>query len=383
MLVYNCRETDFSSADAMMTTPIRCSNCHKPYPEDQTPHVCTCGGVYDFESFPMFDSSRIHPEQPGMWKYKEMFGLPSNAPLVTLGEGGTPLLSGTINDQPVFFKMESQNPTGSFKDRGSAILVSFLLSRGVREAVEDSSGNAGASFAAYAAKVAMKATIYAPESTSGPKRTQIEAYGAHLMRIPGPRAEAARAVLQAVAHGNVYASHAYMPFGLAGYATIAYEIFDSMKIAPGTVIAPAGHGGLLYGLMLGFEALLNSGEISRLPFFIGVQPENCAPMTAAYRRGGMVDKDLIILPTLAEGASVAAPLRAAPILARMLSGGGKMLSASEKEIGETYHLLAKKGIYCEPTSSLSIIPLLNDKIDINGPVVCVMTGSGYKTNSIP
>lgn len=318
-----------------------------------------------------------------MWKYTEMFGLQGNAPVVTLGEGNTPLLSGTINGQPVFYKMENQNPTGSFKDRGTAVLVSFLLSRGVTEAVEDSSGNAGASFAAYAAKVGMKATIYAPESTSGPKRMQIEAYGAHLMRIPGPRAEAAKAVLQAVAGGSVYASHAYMPFGLAGYATIAYELFASMKVAPGTVIAPAGHGGLLYGLMLGFEALLNSGEISRLPFFIGVQAENCSPITTAYRNGGTGNKGLTILPTLAEGASVAAPVRAAPILARMLSGGGVMLSASEKEIDEAYHLLAKKGIYCEPTSSLSLIPLLNDKIDINGPVVCVMTGSGYKTNLKP
>ncbi len=366
-----------------MMMHIWCSNCHNPYPEDRNPHICPCGGIYDYGQFPAFSGDQILQDQQGMWKYLPMFGLKNNAPIVTLGEGNTPLLSGTINGKPVLFKMEGQNPTGSFKDRGTAVLVSFLLSRGVVEAVEDSSGNAGASFAAYAAKVGMKATIYAPESTSGPKRTQIEMHGAQLMRIPGPRAEAAKAVLQAVERGSIYASHAYMPFGLAGYATIAYELHSSLKVAPGTIIAPVGHGGLMYGLMLGFEALLNAGEINRLPFFVGVQPENCAPMTAAFQNRGIENKNLSILPTLAEGASVAAPVHSASILNRMLTGAGVMLSASEKEISEAYRYLANKGIYCEPTSSLSIIPLLNDKIEFNGPVVCVMTGSGYKTNTIP
>lgn len=361
---------------------IRCSKCHLPYPDDRTPHVCSCGGIYDFEVFPAFKRELVDGDRRSMWMYSSMFGLDKNAPLISLGEGNTPLISATINDMPVFLKMESQNPTGSFKDRGTAVLVSFLLSRGVKEAVEDSSGNAGASFAAYAAKAGVKATIYAPESTSGPKRTQIEMYGADLKLIPGPRAEAAKAVLEAVSRGSVYASHAYMPFGLAGYATIAYELFDSLKVVPGTVIAPVGHGGLLYGIMLGFEALLHAGEIMRTPHFVGVQAENCSPLVSAFQNGGIEFKKPEIRPTLAEGASVAAPVRADAILERMVSDGGEMVSASEYEIAEAYRLLAKKGFYCEPTSSLSITPPLNDKIGLSGPVVCILTGSGYKTNKI-
>lgn len=365
-----------------MTDLIRCSKCHLPYPEDHTPHLCSCGGVFDYKELPSYQSTKVNHQMRGMWKYAEMLGLEENSPLVSLGEGDTPLLGASVNGHEIYFKMESQNPTGSFKDRGTAVLLSFLISRGIREAVEDSSGNAGASFAAYAAKTGLSGTIYAPESTSGPKRRQIEMYGANLVRIPGPRSEAARAVLSAVNEGKVYASHAYMPFGLAGYATIAYEIVDSLHDAPGTVITPVGHGGLFYGVMLGFEALLRAGVIDNLPKFIGVQAENCSPMVSAFRTGDSERREINVSHTLAEGASVAKPVHAAAILSRMYSGMGVLTSASENEIINAYRMLVRQGIYCEPTSSLSITPLLNDKISTIGTVVSIITGSGYKTNTI-
>lgn len=365
-----------------MTDLIRCSKCHLPYPEDRTPHLCSCGGVFDYGELPPYLPTKVNHHMRGMWKYAAMLGLKEDSPLVTLGEGETPLLGGSVNGLEVFFKMESQNPTGSFKDRGTAVLLSFLLSRGIREAVEDSSGNAGASFAAYAAKTGLMGTIYAPESTSGPKRRQIEMYGANLVRIPGPRSEAAHAVLSAVNEGKVYASHAYMPFGLAGYATIAYEIVDSLHTSPGTVIAPVGHGGLFYGVMLGFEALLHAGVIDSMPLFIGVQADNCSPMVSTFRNGDRDCREITVSPTLAEGASVANPVHGAAILTRMYSGMGLLTSATEKEIINAYGLLARQGIYCEPTSSLSITPLLNDKISTIGTVVSIITGSGYKTNTI-
>ncbi|MBP9040936.1 MAG: pyridoxal-phosphate dependent enzyme [Anaerolineaceae bacterium] len=365
-----------------MKALIRCSRCQRPYPEDCTPHRCSCGGLFDYVELPQFQSSMVNHRMRGMWKYASMLGLKEDSPVVTLGEGDTPLFKSTINGQDVYFKMESQNPTGSFKDRGTAVLLSFLLSRGVRDAVEDSSGNAGASFAAYAAKTGLSGTIYAPESTSGPKRRQIEMYGANLVRIPGPRSEAARAVLTAVEGGSVYASHAYMPFGLAGYATIAYELVDSLHDAPGVVIAPVGHGGLFLGIMLGFESLLRAGEIDRMPYFIGVQAQNCAPMVSAFRSGERECHETTVSKTLAEGASVANPAHAMAILDRVYSGMGMLTSASEHEIGHAYQMLAQQGIYCEPTSSLSITPLLNDKISIDGTIVSIITGTGYKTNTI-
>jgi len=226
---------------------VRCTRCGKPYPKTGAPFRCECGGIFDFIDLPAFSRNEIDPSEHGLWKYHRLIGFDSNVQRVTLGEGDTALLPLSINGEEVFLKLEYQNPTASYKDRGSAVLISFLNSRGVTYAVEDSSGNAGASFAAYAARAGIRGRVYVPSTASGPKRAQIEAYGAELVEVPGPRSEAARAVLAETEKGIVYASHAAMPFGLAGIATIAYEIVQQLGQAPGTIIAPIGHGGLMYG----------------------------------------------------------------------------------------------------------------------------------------
>ncbi len=130
----------------------------------------------------------------------------------------------------------------------------FYTSAEYKSAVEDSSGNAGASFAAYAARGGIKARVFIPESASGPKRRQIETYGAELIPVSGPRSAAAEAVEREAQAGEVYASHAYLPFGMAGIATIAYEIFEQLGRAPGTVIAPAGHASLVLGYSARFQS---------------------------------------------------------------------------------------------------------------------------------
>jgi len=360
---------------------VCCSSCGLPYPAQGAPYHCACGGVYDFSRFPKYVTPDLST-QTGLWRYRATLGLPDATPVITLGEGDTPLLQGHFGGIPVYYKMESQNPTGSFKDRGSTVLASFLLSRGVNAVVEDSSGNAGASLAAYCARAGIKAQVFIPESASGPKRWQIEMFGAQVERVPGPRANAAAAVLQATQRGKVYASHAYMPFGLTGIATIAYELFAVLGIAPGTVLAPVGHGGLLYGVMLGFEALQAAGIIPIQPYFIGVQAEACAPAVSAYEANSSEIPDIVAGSTLAEGASVARPMRADQILRRMLAGGGRMVSVSESSLKRAYVLAARQGIFVEPTACLPLAALLNDKIELVEPVVTILTGSGLKTNII-
>ena len=133
--------------------------------------------------------------QPGIWRYRHTFtGLPADFPAVSLGEGSTPLLWAEAFGRQVAFKCEYLNPTGSFKDRGTTVITTFLKSRGVTAAVEDSSGNAGASFAAYAARAGIKAGIYVPAAASGPKRQQIEFYGAELHPIEGTRSDVTTAL---------------------------------------------------------------------------------------------------------------------------------------------------------------------------------------------
>lgn len=357
---------------------IRCSSCSQPYPAVGVPFRCpACGGIYDFDGPPDFDPESIDPGLPGLWRYRSAFELPAAAPVVSLGEGLTPLLWEEWNGGPVGFKLDYLNPTGSYKDRGSAVLASQLLARGVSEAVEDSSGNAGASFAAYAARAGMRARVYVPESASGPKRIQIERFGADLRPIAGPRSAAALAVLEEAQRGVPYASHAYLPFGLAGIATIAYELWQQAGEI-GTVIAPVGHGGLLLGLVRGFTALKKRGCIERLPFFAGVQAAACAPLVAAFERGLEAMESAGEGPTAAEGVRVRRPVRAEALLREIRPGSGTFLAVPEEQILPAAGELARKGIYIEPTSALVWAAFRQLSGKIPAPAILILSGSGLK-----
>jgi len=360
-------------------TVIHCTNCHLPYPEEGTPYRCPrCGGLFDFATPFVYDPARVDSEQPGIWRYCHALGLPENAPVVSLGEGRTPLVWAQAFNMQVAFKCEYQNPSGSFKDRGSATLISFLRSRGVVSAVEDSSGNAGASFAAYAARGGIKASIYVPESTSGPKYQQIKAYGAELVSIPGPRSNAADAARRAADEGVVYGSHAHLPFNLPGYATAAYEIVEQLGSAPGTVIVPAGQGGLLLGMARGFDALLRAGALDKMPVLAGVQARACAPLWALFSYGpaglGWVAEG----QTLAEGIRVSHPLRGDALIQTLTVHKGMLLAVDEEEILPGREALARLGFYVEPTSAVvwSALEQVNGRVP--EPVVAVLTGSGLK-----
>lgn len=359
---------------------IRCTECGRPYPDEGVPYICPeCGGVFDFDGPPDFSPDAIDMSMPGYWRYRAAFSLTSDAPVVTLGEGNTPFLWVERAGLQIGLKLESLNPTGSYKDRGSAVLVSQLLGRGVREAVEDSSGNAGASFAAYAARSGMRSRIFVPESASGPKCRQIELYGAELIRVPGPRSEAARAVLAEVQRGAVYASHAYLPFGLAGIATIAYEVWEQLgRQAPDCLVAPVGHGGLLLGIRRGFAALHKAGWIAHEPFYVGVQAAACDPVVRASQRGLAAMKEAGEGTTLAEGVRVTRPVRARALIQEIQPEQGAFLSIPEEEIEPAYFDLGRRGISVEPTSALVWAALDHLKQPVQTPVVAVLTGFGLK-----
>ena len=364
---------------------IRCTQCQSPYPVEGVPFLCPrCGGIYDFDGPPVFDLKQVDSRSQGLWRFRAAFDLPDQAPSVSLGEGSTPLIPLSMDRQTVFLKMESQNPTGSYKDRGSAVLLSTLAARGVKEAVEDSSGNAGASFAAYAARANIKARVFVPGSASGPKRSQIEAYGADLVCVPGPRSAAADAVRREADQGAVYASHAYLPFGLAGIATIAYELWEQLGQAPGTVIAPVGHGGLLLGLMRGFSALQQAGLIQKPPYYVGVQARACAPVWSGFTNGPASMKTADEGPTLAEGVRVRYPVRADAILKELASSPGEIMAIEEAEILPAYQMLARAGIHVEPTSALVWAALQqrskqnHHSVNFPGPIILILSGAGLK-----
>ncbi len=360
---------------------IQCTNCKVAYPEVATPYCCpNCGGIYDFEEIPPFDSRLIDASEPGIWRYKHVFGLPADAPVVSLGEGDTPLVWTDAFDKKIAFKLEYLNPTGSFKDRGTALLVSFLRSRDVDAAVEDSSGNAGASFAAYASRAGLKARVFVPGYASGPKRDQIAAFGAELVSVPGPRSNAAETVQRAADRGAVYASHAHLPQGLPGFATVAYELYEQLDRAPGTVITPAGQGSLLLGMARGFSALRDAGLISELPVMVGVQAAACAPLWALWQYGPSGVDNVSEGETHAEGVRIIQPQRSKAIMGAIESSKGLLIKIEEENILSGRDALAYQGFYVEPTSAIVWDALAQVVGEVPEPIVVILTGSGLKSS---
>jgi threonine synthase len=279
----------------------------------------------------------------------------------------------------VAFKLEYQNPTGSFKDRGAAVLLSFLRTRGVTNAVEDSSGNAGAAFAAYAGTAGVKARVFIPDSTSAPKRMQIEKHGAQVVRIMGPRSNASEAVLREAAKGISYASHAYLPQTVAGYATAAYESVEQLGGAPGTILSPVGQGNLLLGMMLGFQALQHAGITNHVPVPVGVQALACAPVWAVQRYGASAMGWVTESPTVAEGVRVRFPVRGDTVLGMLGEFGGEMIAVDEEDILKGRDQLADLGFSVEPTSAIVWQALQEISGKVPDPILVLLTGAGFKS----
>lgn len=360
---------------------ITCRGCKSAYPLEKFPHLCpVCGDLFGFRAGLDYSTENTEVDLPGIWRYRKSFCLPENAPVVTLGEGDTPLIWSDIGGKEVGFKLESLNPTGSFKDRGTAVLASWLVAAEIKAAVEDSSGNAGASFAAYASRVGISGKVFVPAYASGPKRNQIQSYGAEVIPVPGPRSKAAEAVLKEVEEGAVYASHAYLPHGIAGIATIAYELYQQIGAVPGTILMPVGHGSLLMGIAMGFDAMFKNGEISRVPRLIGIQAASCAPLWKAFSMDSSDPVEVDQHQTAAEGVAISNPYHGREVLAAVNRSGGIFLQVQEEEIVSGHQNLAEMGIYVEPTSALVWAGLELFAAKMPDPIIGIITGHGLKSD---
>jgi len=352
---------------------FECRQCGLVYPESGLVSVCPkCGSLFTLNDLEYQPNLKLN--SPGFWAYQDMLRI-GDLPCTYLGEGQTPLVKRDHAYQEFYAKLESLNPSGSFKDRNSAITISFLLNRKIKEIVEDSSGNAGASIALYSAGFGIKSTIFIPEGTSGPKVDQILRIGAQIREVPGEREMAHNAVLDEVQRRDVaYASHAMLPFGLASYATIAFEIYEQLGEMPGRVICPIGHGSLFLGILMGFQAICESIGVQQRPKMIGVQPERCAPLHAEWKDRNFKQTHI---SSLAEGTMVSKPARGAEIIEKLNKDYDDILAIPEDEILPACHELAAMGIYVEPTSAMVFAALKKSPIT-HGKTVLVFSGNGLK-----
>jgi threonine synthase len=362
-----------------------CTTCSRTYPLNTREWRCSCGGLFTFEHWPPFDPDLFDPSEPGLWRYRHLLPLDPSWEPVSLGEGNTPLLPGRWADRAFRFKNESVSPSGSFKDRGAAVLVTALQGLGVARVVEDSSGNAGAALAAYAARAGIDCEICVPNTAGGPKVAQMAAHGAEVIEIKGRRAYAALAAWAAAAHGAYYASHVSSPFFLAGIETLAYELWEQLgHQAPAGLVLPVGNGTLLLGLYDGFQRLERAGLIEHLPRLFAVQASACAPLYHAFHQGQIDPQSVACEPSVATGIAITQPARAEQILAAVRATGGTVLSASERSILIAHHQLAREGLYVEETAATAAAAL-EDVAELlppsdTKPCVVVLTGHGLKTH---
>jgi threonine synthase len=326
----------------------------------------------------------IDTSRHSVWRYARAL-LVGAEHAVSLGEGWTPLVDGHWDGAPVRFKLEFMMPTGSFKDRGMTVMVSYLKSRGVDRVLEDSSGNAGASLSAYAAAAGLTCRILVPSSASYPKIAQIAACGADVVTIAGSRQDVAEAALRQSAE-MFYASHNWQPFFLEGTKTLAYELWEQSGFqAPDNLVVPLGYGSNVLGADRGFAELDHTGEIAAGPRLFGVQAARCAPYAAAFRAGveHLVPTD--VERTVAEGIATSKPTRVAEVLRAVRRSGGSIVAVEEAEIVEALRGLAHRGLYVEPTSAVAAAGLTrliaDGSIRPHERTVLVLTGSGLKASA--
>ena len=310
------------------------------------------------------------------------------ASAVTLGEGDTPCVelpavSAMLGIRRVVGKAEYQNPTGSFKDRGTAAMMSVAAEMGVTAVVEDSSGNAGASVAAYAARAHIEAHVFAPADAPPAKLSQIRVYGARAHLVEGPRQAAADAATAfCETRGMVYASHNLSPYFIEGVKTFAYEAARQLADDPPRhLVVPVGNGSLVTGPWKGYSEMLAVGRIRVAPRVHAVQTRAVMPIVAAYEGRPWKSEDAE--RTIAGGISVAEPPRRAQVLEVLRQSGGRAVAVEEADVARWQLLLAEReGIYAEPTSAAAFAGLerlaASGAVGADDCILVAITGSGLK-----
>lgn len=359
-----------------------CSKCGKKADVHTLQPACACGGLWDLAfSPPRFSLDGIDTDEWSMFRYRKFMAVRDGGwKAVSLGEGMTPVVR---LDENVLLKMDYYMPTLSYKDRGAAVLIAHCKGLGVDYVVQDSSGNAGNSVAAYAARAGIRREIFVPEGTSPKKIAMIRAHGAQCTVVPGNRDHCAEVCREKVEREGVYyANHVYNPFFYEGTKTYIYEVLEQLHRIPEHLLIPVGNGTLFLGAVKALTHLLESGVIARMPQILAVQSESCDPLLKAAIHGEDAPARVTPKPTLAEGIAIGAPMRGAEILAYARKYPVQFIHAPEGRILEARDILARKGVYCEHTTAANYAAYLSycETHGIAADCLLTMCGAGLKSD---
>jgi threonine synthase len=388
----------------------RCSLCNKEYLPDQVTYTCPVDGgnldvIIDIETI----RKKYQPDDfafrddPSLWCYLPL--IPVNDPRTSQTPlsmvGGTPIYSLHTIGQPglrkLWLKDESRNPTASFKDRASAIVVARARDivgpdGNPPTLVTASTGNAGAALAGMAAALGQKAIIFAPKTAPQAKVAQLLIYGAKVILVDGSYDDAFELTIKASNEFGWYCRNTgYNPFTIEGKKTAAFEIWEwwtkkRVELRLGrnhslTIFVSVGDGNIISGIHKGFKDLLALGWLDSMPRLIGVQAEGSAAISHAYHAGTEIITP-VAAKTLADSISVDLPRDGVRAVRAASETGGTFMTVSDNEILSAIADLGRVGIFAEPAGAAAYAGLVkmasSGSLDPEAPVLVLNTGSGLK-----
>jgi threonine synthase len=356
-----------------------------------------CGGLldvyYDQEKMKQeIDLEKIRRRKRDIWRWKELLPIIDDSNIVTLGEGGTPLLrcshiSEILGINNYYVKNDTLNPTASFKDRSFSVAISKAKEIGVELGLTYTAGNAGASFAAYMAKAGMNCVILVKDWATREKIAMIKIFGQKMAKLAYDSFSEVTTMLEGAEKNlGVYQFIVFVnPFRHEGNKTYAYEVWEDLdgKI-PDVMIHPTSSGGGIYGAYKGFKDLTALGLTNQLPRMIATQPTVSPPIVKAFNEG-KIEAERFGDPkgTIAQSIGADAPIgKGRRILKCLYETNGRAIAVADEEMLEAMRWLGQDGIFAEPSAAISVAAAkkLVEKGEVKQEetVVSVVTGSGLK-----
>lgn len=330
------------------------------------------------------DYFKISP--PGLSKYLPFMPIKAAAEFVSLKETATPLIkSKNLGKQlglDLYFKVEGKNPTGSFKDRGSAVDISVARELGAKGIILASTGNMAASCACYAAAAKIPCFVLVPEGVSVAKLAQVIAFGGHIVQIKGHYNDAARLAKIIAEQMGFYLAGDYA-YRVEGQKTAAFEVIDQLFFqAPDLVVVPIGCGTNITAYAKGFEEYYQLGLIDKVPRLMGVQATGADAVIRSYQQNSNTITPQTSADTIASAIAVPDPIDGIKALQAIYSTQGYALSVSDQEILQAQYLLStEEGLFVESASAATLAALMKTKDAdkfANQKIICVLTGDGLK-----
>ena len=372
----------------MFESRISCPSCGAAYTLDKPVLRCgKCSSTLEID----FDYARLKGvldretllSRPFLHsRYLELYPVKD---LVSIQEGGTALIRSRNLEKELklkfelHFKFEGTNPTGSFKDRGSSVEVAKALEFGAKKTVCASTGNMGASVAAYSSLAGLKCSIFTPKDTASTKMEQILAYGAAVYHISGDYTQAMRMAESVFFDGKAYLLGDYL-YRREGTKSIGFEICDQLP-DPDYVFCPVGNGTLIASTWKAFREFKLLGFQKSLPKMIGIQAQSCSPITQAFKKHSQIEA--VKNPhTVAVAIECGDPIDGPGVLRAIKDSNGFAESVTDKEMLRARELLAEReGLFAEPGGAAALAGILKskDNIEKGSSVVCLVTGHGLKS----